>query len=44
MARNYDLNDSDYDTIYNNWSADAHEKYSVDFNGCWYKNETEDEQ
>ena len=43
MARNYNLNDDDYDTIYNNWDADASEKYGVDFHGCWYKNEEDNE-
>ena len=39
MARNYNLNEDDYDTIDNHWDYEAHETYGVDFNGCWYKNE-----
>lgn len=42
MARNYDLDWDDYDTIDNHWDADAKEKYGVDFNGCWYKNENDE--
>lgn len=42
MARNYNLNENDYNTIDNHWDADAHEKYGVDFNGVWYKNESDE--
>lgn len=42
MNRNYNLNEDDYDTIDNHWGYEAHEKYGVDFNGCWYKNENDD--
>lgn len=39
MSRNYNLSYEDWDQIDNNWGAETSEKYSVDFNGCWYKNE-----
>ena len=39
MARNYNLDWDDWDRIDNHWDADTAEKYSVDFNGTWYKNE-----
>lgn len=42
MARNYNLNEGDYDAIDNHWDADTNEKYGVDFNGCWYKNEDDE--
>lgn len=43
MARNYNLDWNDWDKIDNHWNADTAEKYSVDFNGIWYKNEQDDE-
>ena len=42
MSRNYNLNENDYNTIYSHWDADANEKYGVDFNGVWYKNEDDE--
>lgn len=39
MTRNYNLNENDYNEIDNNWNAENAEKYGVDFNGVWYKNE-----
>lgn len=38
MSRNYNLNHDDYIAI-DAWDEGASEKYSVDFNGCWYKKE-----
>lgn len=42
MKRNYNLDENDYDTIDKHWDAEANEKYGVDFNGLWYKNENDE--
>lgn len=41
-TRNYNLNESDFDIIDNQWDADANERYGVDYNGIWYKKIDED--
>ena len=38
MSRNYNLDWEDYAAI-DTWGEGASEKYGVDFNGCWYKEE-----
>lgn len=39
MAHNYDLDCNDYEQIDNHWNEETADKYAVDFNGVWYKNE-----
>lgn len=41
MCKNYNLDWDDYTAI-DRWDYDALEKYGVDFNGCWYKVENEE--
>lgn len=36
--RNYSLDCEDYAQI-DAWTEGASDKYAVDFNGCWYKEE-----
>lgn len=38
MSRNYNLDWDDYAAI-DEWGEGASEKYGVDINGCWYKEE-----
>ena len=44
MARNYDLDWDDWDRIDNHWDYDTAQKYSVDLNGVWYKNEQDEDE